>query len=290
VPSRDVGAPSSETAALVALLRSGGRPPAHYSELVEEAGSAQVILEEEQGLLAAELSADAVRDLSNWTLQGLRVATVLDDDYPENLRAVHDRPPLIFLAGHLQSSDARAVAVIGSRRASPEGLERARAIVHALIESRYTIVSGLALGIDTAAHTAALDCGARTMAVIGTGLQHSYPAENARLQRRIADEGTVVSQFWPEVTPSRQTFPARNAVMSGLSLATVIVEASPTSGARIQARRALEHGRPVLLISALLDQPWARQLAERPGTHVVASPAEAVTIVDRLTSTEAPVA
>lgn len=290
MPRRHVGAAWSETAALVALLRSGRRSPPHYSDLVEEAGSAQVILEEEQGLLAAELSAAALADLHNWNAQGLRMATVLDPDYPANLRTVHDRPPLLFLAGSLQPGDARSVAVIGSRRASSEGLERAGVIAQTLIESRFTIVSGLAAGIDAAAHTTALDRGARTVAVIGTGLQHSYPPENACLQRRIADEGAVVSQFWPEARPSREAFPARNAVMSGLSLATVIVEATRTSGARIQARHALAHGRPVLLFSSLLDQAWARQLAERPGAHVITSAAEAVEIVDRFTSIEAPVA
>ncbi len=290
VPNRQVGAVSSETAALVALLRSGRRPPPHYSALVEEAGSAQVVLEDEHGLLAPELSAAAADELRGWSAQGLHITTVLDRDYPENLRTVHDRPPLIFIAGRLHPEDTRAVAVIGSRRASPDGLERARTLTKALVDSRYTIVSGLAAGIDTAAHMTALEGGGQTVAVIGTGLEHSYPAQNADLQRRIADEGAVVSQFWPEAGPSRQTFPARNAVMSGLSLATVIVEASQTSGARIQARHALGHGRPVLLISSLLDQPWARQLSERPGTHVIASPAEAIAVVNRVASTEAPVA
>jgi DNA processing protein len=197
---------------------------------------------------------------------------------------------LIFVSGHLHAADTRAVAVIGSRRASAEGLDRARAIADALIDSGYTVVSGLASGIDTTAHTTALERGGRTIAVIGTGLHHSYPAENRTVQQEIAAKGAVLSQFWPETAPSRQTFPARNAVMSGVSLATIIVEAAQTSGARIQARRALAHGRPVLITAGLLDQEWAAQLAERPGVHVIASADEAVALVDRLASTDAPVA
>lgn len=290
MPTSDAGAAPPETAALVALLRAGSRPPAHYSDLIEQAGSARVILEEEQGLLAAELIADAMTELSSWSSQGWHITTVFEQDYPENLRVVHDRPPLLFLAGHLRADDARAVAVIGSRRASTPGLERAQAIAAALIDSGYAVVSGLAAGIDTAAHRAALERGARTIAVIGTGLQHCYPRENERLQHQIADHGAVVSQFWPETGPSRQTFPARNAVMSGISLATVIIEATQTSGARVQARHALGHGRPVLLHSSLVDQPWARQLAERPGVHVIGAAAEVPRLVERLTSTDAPVA
>jgi DNA processing protein len=249
-----------------------------------------VILEEEQGLLASQLLAAADDEVSKWRAQGLHITTVLDPDYPENLRAVHDRPPLIFIAGRLHPSDARAVAVIGSRRASSKGLERAEAIAEALVESGYTVVSGLAAGIDTAAHTTALEGGGRTIAVIGTGLDRSYPPGNEALQRQIAAKGAVVSQFWPDTAASRTTFPARNAVMSGISLATVIVEAGQTSGARIQARQALGHGRPVLLAAPLLDHPWAREFAARPGTHVIASPAEAVDVVESVASTEAPIA
>lgn len=279
-----------ETAALIALLRNPKRPVAHYADLIERAGEAQTILYDEQGLLAPELCAAAVTELSRWSDLGMRVITLLDANYPENLRAVYDRPPVIFVAGQLMAADERAVAVIGSRRASAAGSNRARAITEALAGAGHTIVSGLAAGIDTEAHRAALDCGARTVAVIGTGLSRSYPPENASLQRRIAETGAVVSQFWPDQGPSRQTFPARNAVMSGLTLATVIVEASRTSGARIQARHALAHGRPVLLPAELLEQDWAQTLSGRSGVHVVRSPTDVVAVVERITSTEAPTA
>jgi DNA processing protein len=279
-----------EAAALVALVRYGRPTTAHYADLVEEAGSAEVILEQEAGLLAGSLVDASAADLRVWSKRGIRVITVLDQAYPENLRAVWDRPALMFSIGEVTPRDDRAVAVIGSRRASDAGVRRAVEISDALIGAGYTIVSGLATGIDTAAHTTALERGARTVAVLGNGVLHSYPPQNARLQRQIADQGALISQFWPDEKPSRLTFPMRNAVMSGLALATVIVEAGPTSGARTQARRALAHGRPVLLLDSVLDQPWAQELAGRPGTYAVGSGEEVPEVVDRISSLEVPLA
>jgi DNA processing protein len=279
-------APGAEAAALVALLRAGRRHPTDYANLVDEAGGAQAILEEEHGLLAGELLESAAAEIASWSQAGMRLVTLLDPDYPANLHAVHDRPPLLFLAGRLEPRDEQSVAVIGSRRPSQAGLQRARAIAEHLLTAGYTIVSGLAAGIDTAAHETALQRDTRTLAVIGTGLRHSYPPQNAALQRRIAAQGAVISQFWPDTGPSRLTFPLRNAVMSGLSLATVIVEATQSSGARIQARLALGHGRPVLLPRPLLEQSWARDLAQRPGTHVIDSLTEVAAVVKRLSSTD----
>jgi DNA processing protein len=166
-------------------------------------------------------------------------------------------------------------------------LVAAGAIARHLVGAGFTVFSGLAAGIDTAAHRSALEAGGRTVAVIGTGLRRVYPPQNADLQQRIAAECAVVSQFWPDAPPSRISFPMRNAVMSGMTLATVVVEASHTSGARTQARLALEHGRPVLLLESLLAQDWARRFAMRPGTHVVRTPAEISATVERLTSPDA---
>jgi DNA processing protein len=128
------------------------------------------------------------------------------------------------------------------------------------------VVSGLAAGIDTAALSAALSAGGRAVAVIGTGLRRSYPKEN---QQRIGEAGLVISQFLPDAPPTKTMFPMRNAVMSGYSAATVVVEAPNRSGARMQARLALEHGRQVFLLDTLLVNDWARDYAERPNTVVV---------------------
>jgi len=272
----------TDTAALIALLRVGRRPAAHYTRAVETPGSALEILEREQGLLAEGLLDAARNDLELWAAKGIRVHTVLDPEYPGSLRVAPDRPPLIFVAGEYRSEDRRSVAVIGSRSASRIGLERARDVAAELVNSSYTVVSGLAEGIDTAAHSAALDRRGRTIAVIGTGIRRCYPTQNAPLQRRIASGGAVISQFLPDTGPSRTNFPKRNAVMSGLTLATVVIEASPTSGARTQVRFAQAQNRPVFLAQSLLEQGWARALIEQPGIHAFDSPLEIVDALEQL--------
>lgn len=293
-----------ETAAVVALLRRGDRPWHHYADLIESSGSALSVLADDPGepegpepptLFAGEstpespqeVDLDAIaEEITAWRDEGMQVLTVLDDEYPPNLRTIHNRPPLLFVAGALTDEDARSVAVVGTRRASARGLAAASAIAAELADGGFTVTSGLAEGVDTAAHRSALDRGRRTVAVIGTGLRRSYPATNAALQRRIANKGAVVSQFWPDAPPTRSSFPMRNVVMSGFSLATVVVEASQTSGARMQARFALEHGRPVFLLASLLEHAWAREYAERPGAYVVESAADIAAQVERLTSVE----
>lgn len=271
-----------ERAALVLLLKTATGRCNTYAEAVEQRGSAIAVLEEERGIFAHDGIDETVAALEDWERRGIRVMSVLDPEYPENLRTVHDRPPLLFVAGSLAPSDARSVAVVGTRAASPQGLSRARAIAEHLAADGYTVMSGLAAGIDTAAHTAALRAGGRTVAVLGTGLGRCYPPQNSGLQRLIANQCAVVSQFWPDSQPSRRSFPMRNAVMSGLALGTVVVEASHTSGARAQARRALEHGRPVFLPEPLLEQEWAREYARLPGTHVVQDWVEITTVIERL--------
>jgi DNA processing protein len=280
----------TESAALVTLLRTGGRPWNVYAELVEEAGSAVTVLEaeEHQSLFPAADLGQATDDIARWQRAGMQLLTVLDDAYPDNLRGVHDRPPLIFIAGRLLPDDARAIAVVGARHASAQGLAEAKRIAAHLAGAGFTVASGLAAGMDTAAHISALANRGRTIAVIGTGLNRSYPPQNERLQRRIASECAVISQFWPGAPPSKRSFPMRNAVMSGLALATVVVEAAYTSGARMQARLALGHGRPVFLPRSLLaHQLWAREYATKPGTHVFRDPEEITAVVERLTSPSA---
>lgn len=136
-----------------------------------------------------------------------------------------------------------------------------------------TVLSGLALGVDGAAHAAALDAGGRTVAVMGTGIDTIYPEMHKDLARRILDEGgTLLSQFWPWASPTRYSFPMRNRVMSGLAVGTVVVEAGEKSGARQQARIALEHGKRLFLWRSLvMQEKWAQQHAERPGAQIVDS-------------------
>lgn len=278
-------------ATIVALVRADRRPAHHLAELLDAGAPPIQLLEQAlaggppdgpQSLLPVAAGAPgpeaaiaaAQRDLDAWAADGITVATVLDPGYPLNLRTVHDRPPLIFMRGPATPPDAEAIAVIGSRRPTTEGRERAARVARHLVSQGFTVASGLAAGIDTAAHTAALQADGRTFAVLGTGLHHAYPPANAQLQAELATGHAIVSAFWPDTPPSRETFPQRNGLMSGLSLANVIVEATVTSGSRIQARRALAHGRSVFLARELLGQAWAQTLAARPAVHVFAHPSD----------------
>jgi DNA processing protein len=224
---------------------------------------------EQSDRVAAELeAADRV---------GARLVTVLDPGYPANLRLIPNLPPFLFYRGELHEDDARSVAVVGTRNASEVGIRRAARMSQMLAEQNVTVVSGLARGIDTAAHSAALDAGGRTIAVLGTGITRCYPAENADLAEAITASGAMVSQFWPTSHPSRYTFPRRNVVMSGISQGTVVIEAGSTSGAKMQARLALEHGKKVFLIRSLVtSQPWARTYADNRGAIEVADVDEVI--------------
>jgi DNA processing protein len=281
-----------ERAAILALI---ARRKVEWNRLagsVEEAGSALALLEqlEEAGdprLFAVESASVTLDQLEerviSYEKEDIQLITVLDAAYPMNLRMVHDRPPALFVRGSLRPADERSVAVVGSRKASDAGRERAAEITRDLASHDYVVVSGLAAGIDTAAHRAALEAGGRTVAVIGTGLRHHFPRENAELQEQLGRDSAVVSQFWPGQEARRWTFPQRNAVMSGFSRATVVVEAGNKSGARMQARLAIEHGRPVFLLRSLLRHEWAQTYAEeRPNTYVVEKSEEIVHHLERL--------
>jgi DNA processing protein len=268
-----------EHAALVALLRSlpkGGRWGT-VTDLVLERGSAvEVWAEAEADALLprperVEMLAQAAADVARWRAGGRRFVGVLDGDYPVRLREVHQAPPLLFAAGQLVADDA-AIAVVGSRKASPRSLEIASAVAVELVNAGVTVLSGLADGVDGAAHRAALEAGGRTVAVIGTGIDRCYPAVNRELQDRIAVDGLVLSQFWPDAPPQPHNFIMRNAVMSGYGRATLVVQAGEHSGARAQARMAIEHGRPVILTDQVVaDTDWAKRMVGRPGVQVAAS-------------------
>lgn len=284
---------NTETAALLALLRAPGARWQQIADAVEEAGSALHVLhhrpEGEQTTLFDQPApgvdlAPFAAELEAWAAEGIRVHTLLDSSYPENLRTVYDRPPLVFIAGAILPRDSQSVAVVGTRSATEDGERRAQRVARHLVDSGYTVVSGLAVGVDTTAHVTALDASGRTLAVIGTGLHRAYPAENAALQAQIARKGAVISQFLPDAPPTKRSFPMRNAVMSGLALATVVVEAGQTSGARMQARLALQHNRPVFLLRSLLEHDWAQTMQQRPGVHVIDDPEEVTETLQRLTA------
>jgi DNA processing protein len=291
------GSTQEERAALVALLQARPRSLgwAEITAEVLEAGSA---LEVWHRIVPAALMSppgqpdaleSAAQDARLWADQGSTLVSILDSDYPARLRGIHQAPPILFARGSLIRDDS-AVSVVGSRKATDRGLDIAAGVARELVSRGVTVVAGLALGIDSAAHRAALADGGRTVAVIGTGINRAYPAENQDLQEEIASRGLLLSQFWPDAPPRRQNFLMRNATMSGYGLATVVVEAGEHSGARAQARMALEHGRPVILTDLVAERnEWAQALAGRPGIYVANSLRSVLDIVDQLMAERAAV-
>jgi DNA processing protein len=202
------------------------------------------------------------------------VSLVSDGDatYPSNLREVVGRPAVLFIDGGLLERDSRAIAVVGSRVAPSAILEETHRIAVALAQERITVVSGLARGTDAAAHEGALAGGGRTIAVMGTGIDTIFPAENAALAQRIRQDGALVTQFPPGSGPSKTSFPARNAVIAGLALASLVMSAQERSGTRIEINHTLAQGRPVLLWRPQLGAAsWARDLAKTPLVRFVDS-------------------
>ncbi len=181
-----------------------------------------------------------------------------DAEYPALLLAVPTAPATLHVRGALVEGDTLAIALVGSRRATAYGLSAAETLAADLAARGVTIVSGLARGIDTAAHRGALRVGGRTIAVLGSGVDVVYPPENARLAEEIAARGALVSQFAPGTPPLPHHFPTRNAVIAGLSLAVVVVEAAERSGSLITARLAAELGREVLAMPGRATAPESR--------------------------------
>ncbi|MGH4016654.1 MAG: DNA-processing protein DprA [Gemmatimonadales bacterium] len=279
-------ATASEQAAVLALTRATPAEWFRTATVIYEVGSALAVLDGRTGLLsdvhheyAAQLRSrvrsehlqEAERLVERAATHEARLLTVLDKDYPANLQLVYNRPPFIWVRGNLLPDDFRAIAIVGTRQASEDGLSRAARLASSLARNGVTVLSGLARGIDTAAHRATLDVKGRTIAVLGTGiLSSTYPKENKQLTEDIVKNGALISQFWPDAPPRRAHFPMRNIVMSGMAMGTVVVEASSTSGAKMQARLALEHGKRLFLLESLVQsQDWAKKYAERPGTTIV---------------------
>ncbi|MFN7056476.1 DNA-processing protein DprA [Hyphomonas sp.] len=197
-------------------------------------------------------------------------------DYPARLREAMHPVELLYYRGAWEFAETRSVAVVGSRNASEEGLKRAARIARLLVERGFTVVSGLAEGMDTAAHTAALDAGGRTIAVIGTPLHHVYPRPNRDLQERIAQEFLLISQVpalrydQQDYRRNRLFFPERNATMSALTEATIIVEAGETSGTLTQARAAIHQGRKLFILNSCFESglAWPARFEARGAIRV----------------------
>jgi DNA processing protein len=230
-----------------------------------------------QRAVADKFAEEAVRILrrASITRFGVRVHGAVE--YPERLQQAEHPVELLYFQGWWDLADSRSIAIVGTREPSDEGVRRAQKLVRCLVRDGFTIVSGLARGIDTAAHETAIEEGGRTIAVIGTPLSRVYPTDNRELQQRIAKDYLLISQV-PVVRSSHQGpkqnrtfFPERNITMSALTEATVIVEAGETSGTLTQARAALKQGRKLFILDSCFRRPgltWPARFAEQGAIQV----------------------
>ena len=191
----------------------------------------------------------------------IRKITVDDAEYPKILKKIHSPPKALYINGSFKEEDDFAVAIVGSRRASRYGIEMSEKLGYDLALRGITVVSGMARGIDSAAHRGALTANGRTIAVMGSGHGHIYPPENRELYKKIAESGAVISEFENDVSPLPRNFPIRNRIISGLTLGIVIVEAAKNSGALITADFALEQGREVFAVPGKISSVTSE------GTH-----------------------
>ena len=215
-----------------------------------------------RAILSHLLSDTIKREIDAVHHRKYRIVTLNDGAYPELLREIPDPPPYLYVCGELTGS-SRNIAVVGSRNATQYGVEATRDLCQALVFHNMTIVSGMARGIDTAAHSGALMGKGKTVAVLGSGFNHIYPAQNKELFHRIAENGAVISEFCLSAEPDAHHFPQRNRIISGMSLGTVVVEATKNSGSLITARMAAEQNREVFAI------PGSIQSHKSTGTHTL---------------------
>lgn len=210
-------------------------------------------------LVRAPIDEDALATTSRWLDDPAHHLIAWDDDdYPRALLEVGSPPPALFYLGHRRCLGRPAFAIVGSRHATPQGLATAREFAQALGAAGLTIVSGLALGIDAAAHEGALGTAGSTLAVVGTGLDRVYPARNRALAMRVANEGGLLSEYLPGTPPRKENFPRRNRLISGLARGVLVVEATLSSGSLITARLAGDQGRDVFAIPGSIHSPFSK--------------------------------
>jgi DNA processing protein len=259
--------PNEETVAELRLTFAKGIGPILRRALVERFGSAAQIFaagpsdwRDVPGVgakLVQSLSLVAQQDIaSEWSYcqtHGIEVLTQSHPLYPAALREIPDPPGVLFMHGSLMPSDALAIAIVGSRHATHYGLTQAERLAGSLARAGLTIISGLARGIDAAAHRGALQAGGRTIAVLGSGVANIYPPEHVELAGEVVARGALLSESPPRFPPISGAFPQRNRIVTGMSLGVIVVEAAKSSGALISARHAMEQGRDVFAVPGRVD-------------------------------------
>ena len=220
-----------------------------------EAGLSLTLVER---LVAAREKVDLSQIWEQTLSKGIQVLTWMDEAYPQRLKEIEQPPPVLYLRGELLPEDTWAVSIVGTRRVTPYGRQVTEEIASFLAANGITVISGLARGVDSFAHNAALKAGGRTLAVLGSGVDRIYPPENRALAEQIFERGAVLSDYAPGTSPESSNFPPRNRIISGLSLAVVVVEAGETSGALITAEFAAEQGREVFAVPGNILAPQSK--------------------------------
>jgi DNA processing protein len=233
----------------VAILKAGAAQLQRVNNIGPETAAA---------IAGWEKSIDLKGEMQRIEQFGCHIVIPSDETYPELLKHIYDPPIVLYVKGALSVKDKNAVAVVGSRMTTHYGMEVARKLAFQLAYIGVTVVSGGARGIDTAAHQGALHSKGRTIAVLGTGINLIFPAENKELFERIAAQGAVVTQFPFNRKADKQSFPIRNRLVAGMTLGTVVVEANLTSGALITAKMAADNGRQVFAVPGRIDSPRSK--------------------------------
>lgn len=213
---------------------------------------------------------------------GIRILTWQDDEYPAYLKEIDQPPPVLYLRGEITAEDRWSVAIVGTRAVTPYGRQVTEELATTLVHHGVTIVSGLARGVDAVAHSAALKAGGRTLAVLGSGVDKIYPPEHRQMAEKISSSGAVISDYAPGTPPDSANFPPRNRIISGLSMAIVVVEAGDTSGALITAEFAAEQGRDVFAIPGNIYAPQSKGTNRllRNGAKTLLTPQDVLEALD----------
>jgi DNA processing protein len=259
--------------AFVALNMIEGIGPVRVRQLLERFGDSTAILrasraelqqvhgigpETAEAIANWEKTVDLGGELKRIEQSGCKIVLQSDENYPPLLKQIYDPPVVLYVMGSLTVKDRNAVAMVGSRMTTHYGIEVARKIAYQLAYTGVTVVSGGARGIDTASHQGALSAKGRTIAVLGTGINLVFPAENGELFGRIAEQGALVTQFPFNRKADKMSFPIRNRLVAGMTLGTVVVEANLTSGALITAGMAVDYGRQVFAVPGRVDSPRSK--------------------------------
>ena len=241
------------------LVAALGKPEAVFMATENELRQADGIgADLAKKIIAQRGEVDPVAEEAKAANVDARLITFEEDEYPESLKTIYDPPLVLYVRGTLDKKDKHALGIVGTRHATHYGLSVTDKLSYQLAKVGFCVVSGLARGIDTAAHKAALKAGGRTIAVLGTAIDKIYPAENTELADAIAKQGAVISEYTMGREADRTTFPYRNRVISGCSMGVIIVEAGANSGAVITATDAAEQGRIVFAVPGRIDSPSAR--------------------------------